>query len=65
MRGRSALLKREHNDRAWLAWHVAYLPRAKKPVKLKDLQAPGQKRGPMHWETQLAAWQAYVARTQH
>jgi Uri superfamily endonuclease len=30
-------LEREHNERAWLAWHIAYLPRTKKPVKLKDL----------------------------
>ena len=65
MRGRSTYLKREHNDRAWLAWHIAYLPRAKKPVKLKALQSPEQKRDPVPWKAQLAAWQAYAARTRH
>lgn len=34
--------KREHNERAWLAWHIAALPRAKKFPKLEDLM----KRGP-------------------
>lgn len=29
--------KREHNNNAWLAWHVAALTRAQKFPKLKDL----------------------------
>lgn len=30
-------LDREHNDRAWQAWHTAYLPRSEQPVALKKL----------------------------
>ena len=30
-------LKREHNDRAWMVWHIEALSRAKKLPKLKDL----------------------------
>ncbi|MGE4339148.1 MAG: hypothetical protein AB7E55_24710 [Pigmentiphaga sp.] len=47
---------REHNDRAWLAWHVAALQRADKLPKLKTLlhreksQAPQRK----SWQEQLA-----------
>lgn len=37
MKGRFAELRQQHNDRAWLAWHVAYLPRGKHPVKLQKL----------------------------
>lgn len=29
---------REHNDRAWLAWHIAALTRTKKMPKLQKLQ---------------------------
>jgi hypothetical protein len=28
---------REHNARAWAVWHMAYLPNAKRPVKLQAL----------------------------
>lgn len=38
LKGFSVRLEREHNDRAWLAWHVAALPRAKKFPALKDMQ---------------------------
>lgn len=36
--GASKRLAREHDARAWLAWHTAALPRAKKFPKLSDLQ---------------------------
>ena len=29
--------EREHNGRAWLAFHVAHLPHQKRPIKLADL----------------------------
>lgn len=31
-------LQREHNDQAWLAWHIAALSRVKKIPKLSSLQ---------------------------
>ncbi|MBR1193240.1 hypothetical protein [Bradyrhizobium sp. AUGA SZCCT0160] len=37
MKARIAELEREHNDRAWLAWHTAALPRSKKFPALKKL----------------------------
>jgi Uri superfamily endonuclease len=43
-RGASERLKREQNERAWLAWHIAYLPRSKKPVKLKDMMSAAERR---------------------
>ena len=35
--GKAAQLRREHNERAWLAWHTAGLPRVKKFPALKKL----------------------------
>lgn len=37
MKGRASELRRAHNDRAWLAWHAAALPRMKKFPELKKL----------------------------
>ena len=34
---RAKALEREHNERAWLAWHIAALTRAKKLPKLETL----------------------------
>jgi hypothetical protein len=34
---RAKALEREHNDRAWLAWHVAALQRTRKLPKLDSL----------------------------
>lgn len=31
------VFEREHNARAWLAFHIAYLPHQKRPVPLADL----------------------------
>ena len=37
MHGAAARMGREHKERAWLAYHTAYLPLQKKAVKLEDL----------------------------
>jgi hypothetical protein len=52
LRGREAALIREHNDRAWLAWHIAYLSRTKKPVALRKLQikSGSARRKPQSWQ---------------
>ena len=39
LEGRGEALDREHNEFAWLAWHIAALPRMKVFPKLKDLQS--------------------------
>lgn len=47
-------LEREHNDRAWLAWHVAALTRVKKMPKLQSLTVKRRRRRPQTWQEQLA-----------
>lgn len=50
LEARHAVLRREHNDRAWLAWHVAALGRVKKMPKLDRLlrreRATGRRQTP-------------------
>jgi len=36
--GKQAQFTREHNERAWLAWYTAAMPRFKKFPKLRALQ---------------------------
>lgn len=43
-KGEARRLEREHNDRAWLGWHIAALMRAKKLPKLEDLMHRGRAR---------------------
>lgn len=55
-------LTREQNDRAWMAWHVAALGRAKKMPKLHELQMGKKRRRspskPQSSEIQLAQMKA-------
>ena len=37
LEGNAARLRNEHNQRAWLAWHSAMLPRYKKQPRLDSL----------------------------
>lgn len=62
MRGAAARLDREHNERAWAAWHAAYLPMAKRSVPLSDLLVGKKPKPVMSWQDQLAAWESYAAR---
>ncbi|WP_051057052.1 hypothetical protein [Bradyrhizobium yuanmingense] len=41
--GKQAQFTREHNERAWLAYHTAALPRMKKFPKLRTLLARDRK----------------------
>lgn len=65
MHGAAARMGREHKERAWLAYHTAYLPLQKKAVKLEDLSG-GAKAKPRKktWAEQLAAWEVYAATRQ-
>lgn len=60
--GAASRLKREHNDRAWLAWHVAALGRLKKLPKLKDMmhgeKPRGRKMTPEQLEAATRSWLA-------
>jgi len=57
LKAKAAQLRREHNERAWLAYHTAYLPRAKKPPKLSKLQVREQPRRQTPHEMLAAARQ--------
>jgi hypothetical protein len=59
--GIGARLRREHNERAWLAWHVEALRRAKKVPPLKKLYArePRQRRA-QSWQDMQAAAKAWT-----
>jgi hypothetical protein len=59
MLGARSRMQREHSDRAWLAWHAAYLPNLKKPIGLRELIS-GEKQTKRDWQDQLAAWQAFA-----
>ena len=52
--------RNEHNSRAWLAWHVAALQRAKKMPPLKKLLAQ-EKRRRQTWQEQLQVVQLWQA----
>lgn len=47
--------EQEHNDRAWLAWNIAALGRAKRFPALKALQVDvgGRRRRGQSWQEQL------------
>lgn len=65
--GVSNRLKREHNDRASLAWHIEALARSKKLPKLKDLMhdAPKKSKQRQTVEEQIAIahrWTAALTR---
>lgn len=54
--------RRDHDGRAWLAWHVAALSRARKLPRLDALLARTGARRRQTWEEQLAMMQAWSAR---
>jgi len=61
MRGASDKLDREHRERAWLAYHTAYLPDAKRRPRLDELIGGKSRFQSKGWEEQLSAWQRYAA----
>jgi hypothetical protein len=60
---REAMLVREHNERAWLAYHIATLSRARKIVPLRDLQVRPRTARQRTWQEQLDALQSWVVAT--
>ena len=56
-------MKGEHNDRAWLAWHIEALARQKKLPRLREL-THGAPKGPRRGQTmeeQIAIAEAWTA----
>jgi hypothetical protein len=67
MKGAANGLKREKNNRAWLAWHTASLQRAKKMPPLRSLirDRPARETIRRNWQEQLAIahqWTAAIKR---
>jgi len=60
--GATQRLKREHDERAWLAWHTAALYRMKKMPPLKDLLTGAKPKRRKTWQEQLAAVIAFDKR---
>lgn len=59
---RNAIAIRQHNERAWLAWHIGALPRMKKYPKLDDLRVKPQASSRQSVEQQLAIARMWAAR---
>jgi len=53
---------REHNERAWLAWHIVAMQKAKRLPKLKKLliQQPDRRRR-QTWQEQMAIMGQWAA----
>jgi hypothetical protein len=63
MRGAAARIDREHNELAWAAWHIAFLPRAKRAPALSDMiVGPKRTAKAKPWQEQLSAWEALAQR---
>ena len=54
-------IEREHNERAWLAWHVAALSRVPRMPPLRKLQVQSRRKRAQHWTEQLAQVKAWAA----
>lgn len=61
--GATSRLKHEQNDRAWLAWHIEALARAKKMPKLAEMMhgAPKKPNRPQTVEEQIAIAHRWTA----
>jgi hypothetical protein len=61
IQGAGDRLQREHDQRAWLAWHTAGMPLMKKFPDLKDLQTPKPKKRqtPEEMMAVMRAWSPF------
>lgn len=65
MRGAEKRRKREHNERAWLAWTIATLPYSKEKLRLSDLMFIDKPEKARTWEDEFAQWSAWAGAVQH
>jgi hypothetical protein len=59
MHGKLRAARRDHNQRAWLAWHIAALQRAKKLPRLKSMLAREKPRI-QSWQEQVNIMQKWA-----
>lgn len=62
IKARSIVMMRRHDERAWLAWHVAALTRTKKLPKLHTLLAKKPSKRRQGWQEQMQIMDMWVAR---
>ena len=66
LKGAGARLSREHDAKAWLAWHIEALARVKKLPKLTDMQSgKPAKRRKMTPEEMISMAHLWTAATMH
>lgn len=56
-----ARIRREHNERAWLAWHVEALARTKKLPKLESMMMQDKPKRRQTVDEQIAVARAWAA----
>ncbi len=61
--GANDRLVREHNELAWLAWHIAAMVRSKKLPKIKTLMAKTAGKQRQDWREQMAIMDQWVVHT--
>lgn len=67
MKGGKQRAEHEQNGRAWLAWHTAFLPYAKKKPRLRDLLVSRPKPRKQSADEQIAIarqWTAIIEQMQ-
>ena len=63
---RTRKLTTEHNERAWLAWHIAGLSRAKRLPNLQKMMIKSkQPRRIQPWQEQMQIMDMWVHATRH
>jgi hypothetical protein len=60
MKAKAVALKHEHNNRAWLAYHIAVLSRSKKIPNLQRLMAKESGRR-QNWQEQMMIMEKFAS----
>jgi hypothetical protein len=58
--GKLRAARRDHNQRAWMVWHIAALQRSKKLPRLKSMIAKEKPRA-QSWQEQASIMQLWAA----
>ena len=51
----------EHNERVWLAWHIAALPRQRRLQDMRSLMIRPRRLGRQTWQEQMAVCRGIAA----
>lgn len=53
-KGKAAQFRREHNERAWMVWHIVAMPRSKRLPPIRKLMVKDRDRRPQSSEQMLS-----------